>query len=263
MNCDRARELVSEALDEALGSDLETRFHRHLVDCPSCRSHFSELKESLLLLDELPRVEVGDTFDAAVWSRIRAEEAPEGAWDALRVRLADLVESWRMTSSVWKWSPVGVAAMLALFVAISPGPLPGPIETPTTSVATATDPTPSPTAVSTGRDESRSPGTSGLTGSGSHEALVAQASAADPGEIPEAIERFLQMHESRELRLDGDPDRYRRSNYSYPLRRVPDPSNSGGVGSIPVVGPHRPVTRPGPILPVAHSVSDGATVIAF
>ncbi len=77
MNCDRARELASEALDGALPAEASLHLDQHLDACPPCRTFLAELRESLLLLEDLPIVEVGDEFNQAVWARIRAEEAPE------------------------------------------------------------------------------------------------------------------------------------------------------------------------------------------
>ena len=55
--------------------------------------------------------------------------------------------------------------------------------------------------------------------------------------IPDAVEKYLQN--SLDLRLQTDSDRFRRSNYSYPLRRVQDPS------FVPVTGGpnYEPVRR--------------------
>ncbi len=40
--------------------------------------------------------------------------------------------------------------------------------------------------------------------------------------MPEAVREYL--NSAKELRLPGGAERYRRSNYSYPMRRVDDPS---------------------------------------
>ena len=67
--------------------------------------------------------------------------------------------------------------------------------------------------------------------------------------MPEAVEVFLRS--ARDLRLQTDTDRFRRSKYSYPLRRVHTPSSVGrSVSSTP--------------LPVGHQPSEPeATVISF
>ena len=88
MNCDRTRELISDSLDGVLADNLKGRFDRHLRDCAPCRAFHTQMKDSLLLLEELPAVEVAAGFDDAVWARIRAQEAPAGAWSQLRIRAA-------------------------------------------------------------------------------------------------------------------------------------------------------------------------------
>jgi hypothetical protein len=257
LKCERARELTSEALDDALTNDVAEDFHRHLDDCPPCRTFFAEMKESLLLLDELPILEVRDSFDDAVWARLRAERSPAPAWSGLRDRVVELIESIRLAPPVWKWSPVGVAAALLLFLGISSST--GPLAPAPGRIADRSPTVESPTASPTSLPTRAAGGSSAAT-------VVAEVSDVvdeSAGDIPEAIERFLERNESRELRLDADSDRYRRSNYRYPLRRVPDPSTFGGVGSVPVVGPTRPVPNRDPILPVAQPASEGAAVIAF
>ena len=69
---------------------------------------------------------------------------------------------------------------------------------------------------------------------------VAEPSAGEvDSEMPEAVEEFLRS--ARDLRLQSDTDRLRRSKYTYPLRRVHAPSNVGrSVSSSPVPAGHQP-----------------------
>ncbi len=280
MKCDRARELASEELDGALATDASGALERHLTDCPPCRTFFAELRESLLLLEDLPVLEVGDEFNAAVWARIRAEEAPQSVWAGWRARLASFGEQFGMMTPAWKWSPVGVAAALVLFFALTSGPSPSgwngasdaPMASATEDAAAAVPMGPSPAPVEStfrrGAPNAAEGPTLLATGSPASGG-TAVTTDDEVGDIPEAIERFLQRSESRELLLEGGSDRYRQANYSYPLRRIPDPSRSGSVGSVPVsgqrfFGPRRPDPTPrGAILPVVQPVSAGAEVIAF
>ena len=287
MKCDRVRELASEALDDVLTADQSERYHAHLEHCLGCRSFHADLKEALLTLHELPVLEVGDRFDAAVWSRIRTEEESVGFGERLRRAFSDLAERVRVTPPLWKWSPVGVAAAVALFVAVTSGPVPiapegapeiaatsPPAEVPpvaTSSPARAAGTIRSTPSATAPGGASPSEPASHLLASAGRDAPVAETSGSDDSEeIPEAIERFLQRAESRSLSLEGDPDRFRRSNYSYPLRRVPDPRSFSGAGSVPVSGPHpqpsSTVLSPsgrGPILPVAQPVAGRSQVVAF
>ncbi|MGQ0722593.1 MAG: anti-sigma factor family protein [Candidatus Eiseniibacteriota bacterium] len=237
MNCHRARELASEAVDGTLPADLSTGFRAHLGACPPCRLFFAELKDSLALLSELPAVEVGDAFDEAVWAKLTAEQSRgvrrfwKDLWAAVDVG------AW---NRAWRLAPLGAAAaVLAVFA------LTGEPDYP----ALAGDP-PS--------DEGSA------AGEGAVLADLGPASAVDQvvapleetgeevvGEMPEAIEVYLR-NGARDLRLETT-DRLRRANYSYPLRRVGEPGlirvgTTTGYGA-PSAG--RPVS------------DAGATVISF
>jgi hypothetical protein len=213
LNCDRARELVSDSLDGALAESIAERFHEHLSGCAPCRVFHEELKESLLLLEEIPTYEVGDEFDKAVWKRIREQNATSDLWSAWKARLG----FWREVSwdhSLWKWSPVGVAAGILMMVVISSGPVPS-----TNSAAVLrTETALSATAPNPNEQASKEMVSLDIRG-GEFE----EAEGETPAGMPEAIEAYL-LRNSRDLRLQADRDRFRRSNYSYPLRRVQDPS---------------------------------------
>ena len=227
MKCDRVRELVSDALDGILDDAVEKEFHGHLKSCPPCRVFHEEMRESLLVLNELPVVEVSDDFDEAVWRQVRELAPPRSVRAHLRQRLAEAWSRFEALPGFARWTPAAVAATLLMMVAISPSPAPGPrvaevdppagesaAAEPVGLLAAAPEPAPSPHVVE--------------TPPASPEAAPEEVFAG----MPEAVEAFLKN--ARELRLQADPDRYRRSNYSYPLRRVPTPRLGHNVSAQPV-----------------------------
>ena len=201
MNCDQVRELVSDSLDGILAENIADRFDEHLKSCAPCRAFRAELQESLCFLEELPVVEVGGEFDEGVWRRIREMDRSPGPWQVWKERVA----SWAAFDSFWKWSPVGVAAAILMMMVMSSGP---------------------------GGSENRSSGDvrgASVTGVGGGVATL-DSGAVETGDseeaeagMPEAIEAYL-VRSARDLRLQDDGERFRRSNYSYPLRRVQVPS---------------------------------------
>ena len=227
MNCDRTRELISDSLDGVLADNLKGKFDRHVRDCAPCRAFHAQMKDSLLLLEELPAVEVDAGFDGAVWARIRAQESPAGAWSRLRIWA---VAMWReaFPGTFWKWSPVGVAAGVVLAFAIVSEP------PPSSGIAQARVTKPASSRAAAPAAASRVHYEVGQVLDARSGSLVGEEIVAG---IPNAVEKYLQN--SRDLRLRTDADRFRRSNYSYPLRRVQDPS------FVPVTGGpnHGPVRR--------------------
>jgi hypothetical protein len=209
------RELASEALDGRLARAEADAFQAHLASCLPCLTFCEELRESIALLDELPAVEVGDEFNEAVWARVGAEAEAAAGRDVLRPfregRLAELWEDIRRGYGLWRWSPVGVAAAaVAAMFALAPEPGPGGAFV-AGGEAGAEDPVaPSAAVVAEAIPAAASE-------------LVTDYAAAEEevvAEMPAAIEEFLRNAER--LRLRGEEERYRRSNYSYPLRRVSD-----------------------------------------
>ncbi len=281
MKCDRARKLVSHALDRALPAGESDEHHRHLEDCPPCRTFAAELKESLLLLEELPTIEVDERFNAAVWARIRRDDRAVSLAARLREGLAEVVDRLDLSGAALKWSPLAIAAALLLMFGIFSGPLPGDQES---SLADRRGD--ARIGDSAPPDEGRRPsdglrageelasagagdfGTAGMTGvEGTVEEGRPYTLASDeetPGGIPAAVERYL-LRNSRELRIDRDqdhdPERFRRANYSYPLRRVPDPSAFwSDFGIRPVTG-GAPASASPPVLRPAGGPKP--TVISF
>ena len=233
MNCNQAQELVSEALDGALTTAQDEEFRIHLGDCPDCRTFYAEFRESLTFLTELPRVEVGDSFNDAVFAQLRAEEPQRAGWSfnwaALRERLAvagfpgDFAPAFR-------WSPLAAAAMLLIVLAVT-APKDVPVERAQLENNGFTTEVAAPSA-----------------GLAAPDAPVAQVNVSDfqapdefASEMPDAIEQFLQQN-GRELRLEsGDADRLRRTDYVYPVRRL-EPRGQIGTPVRGQVNSVRPVS---------------------
>lgn len=235
MRCERVRELASEALDGRLAREEADAFQAHLASCLPCLAFCEELRESIALLDDLPTVEVGDEFNEAVWARVGAETEAAAGRDLLRPfrvgRLAELWEDIRRGYGLWRWSPVGVAAAaVAAMFALAPEPGPG-------GAFVAGEAAPEEIVAEAGPEAA--PAADGPVVS----ELATDYAAAEEevvAEMPAAIKEFLRNAER--LRQSGEEERYRRSNYSYPLRRVSDSAIlqvSGGAERGP-----RPVPTP-------------------
>jgi hypothetical protein len=180
------------------------------------------MKDALLLLQELPSMEVGEAFDDAVWQKLRSS-GPQSVRRALRERVRGFAQQISFTLPFWKWSPVFVGAALLMVLAVGTEP-------PSTFFAG------SPPAKKHGEGEPAKLNPSAPEREGSFAlldvSLFRQASSASESEetlaeMPEAVEAYLRN--ARELRLPSDSDRLRRSNYAYPLPRVPDPARSPGA----------------------------------
>lgn len=209
MNCDRCRDLASEALDGALSGSALTEFRAHLDACPPCGAFLSELRDSLALLTELPEVQVdADRFDRAVWAVVRAHEraAAPGwkAWLALPggFRVADLF--------TWRWAPATAVATAAVAIAVSLGPNgsqggPGGF-----AEAPVMQPGVAPL-----------PGFAQAPLEGDTAWEVSELSVRAP--MPEPVEQYLQQvgqqQVGQDLRFDTG-NRLRGSDYFYPVRRL-------------------------------------------
>ncbi len=106
MNCNRARKLFSDCLDEELSGSREQGFKEHLQCCPECRSAWASYETTFLAVRSLPPLVVSDSFETRLRARIREKEgAPLGktSWwsDFARIPL-----------------PVPIGAAGLLFVAI-------------------------------------------------------------------------------------------------------------------------------------------------
>jgi len=52
MNCNKAKVLMSAALDGELTAQEEFELTRHLDDCPECRAYFQEAKKTKVIIKE-------------------------------------------------------------------------------------------------------------------------------------------------------------------------------------------------------------------
>ncbi len=241
MKCEQARELASDALDGALGAGNTDRFHAHLDGCLPCRTYYAEMKESLLLLEELPVLEVGEDFDRAVWARIREEERSDSFVDVLRERWEMLRLRFSLGTGTLRWAPVGVGAMVLAGLALVSSP-PAPE---------------APVPMAGLRVSAAEP--SGL------DLEVAEAAPIEADEvtadIPDAVEAFLESP-ARDLRLAPD-QKYRKAIYSYPIRRFPDQrfeSDRQGLGTPVSTGGSM---RGTPVSAQTAPGTTGAAVFAF
>lgn len=213
MNCDRIRDLTSGAIDEGLTQDETKTYFGHLDACPPCRAFHEEMRQSLALLAELPVVEAREGFEDRVWQRLSEEKwmATRGEGRGLGSRLREFGEHLQRR---WgRWAMAGVTASIASLVLVSSEPLPNAFvqgESPSTNTAGATTEVASRGAV---------PAADGFPSS----AQRLEASEVEViAEMPEAVREYLKN--SKDLRLSGGDERFRKSNYSYPLRQVADPS---------------------------------------
>jgi len=221
------RELASDALDELLEPEALRRFHAHLESCPSCLGFYSELRESLTLLSELPEIETSPDFERRVLARIH-EEQPLGLREVVVARWEAFVERLALGAAPWRLAPLGVAAAIVGVIAFSSGPMPHGVAQDDGRAGlepALASPLPQPVAAVV------------------EDPFVVSAAEVEPedfeAEMPEAIEEFLRN--AKELRLPS-PESYRDSNYHYPLGRVRDP-----MGAVPVTGQVRvgtPVSQP-------------------
>ncbi|MFN8179415.1 MAG: zf-HC2 domain-containing protein [bacterium] len=237
MNCDKVQDLLSEAIDGALSPAEARDFDAHLADCPPCRALLGDLKESLAVLEELPSVEVGDDFDAAVWKRLRAERRLASA-RTVRSRVRDWLSAFGLRGSL-RWVPLGAAAAVLGWVALSSAP----DQMIRASMGTAEASRVASVGSGTkSAEEAASPDIEAL--SHNPDFTPVEFSAG----MPRAVEQFLSSDQ------DLTP-RYRRSNYNYPFRPVRDP-----IVTVPVSTGGVAIESPNP---TTTTTETGVPVLAF
>jgi len=246
VNCDRIRELASEALDGTLSGSGASRFSEHVDACPPCRSFLGQLRESLLLLQELPSVEVGEDFERRVWSRIRAEEVGVGRWESLVRRVRS---EWESTAPAFaRWSPVAVAAGVLAMFAVTSSPDGSQWAASADGERSETVEASAPRGVAAPIESADRVTHVAQIAEPEAESVPDSAEELDYG-IPRAVEAYL--NSGRELRARSE-QQYLRSNYSYPLTRVRVGGGMSGVGE------GRPVSENW-----SPAAGGGATVISF
>jgi hypothetical protein len=224
----------------------------HVDACPPCRAFLAGIKESLLLLEELPAIEVGDDFDRAVWSRIREEEVRVGWWESWGRRVNAFRES--MSPTFARWSPVAVAAGVLTVFAVTSMPVDRVLRASEKSeplnVSSGEPAFAGEIATAPARSETRSPfaGLGTTPESSSQNSNLAAESSDEEIGMPRAVEAYL--NSGRELRPKSTQQSPR------PNSRSPLPRVSAGAGQVGVVG--RPVYGPG-----SPAGAGGTTVISF
>jgi hypothetical protein len=179
------------------------------------------MRASLALLAELPSVEVSDTFEERVWSRIaQHQEARERRW-----AIPSWLRNWSPSASpAWMgWSFAGVSAAVLALALVSSDPAPRGSVAQRERAATAPVVASAPVAELEKAVETE-------------EEFIA--------DMPEAIRVYLQH--GQDLRLQDRAEHYRRSNYSYPVRRIIDPDPFQLTGETqspsPAAGPDQDAT---------------------
>lgn len=121
--CRRVRENLSAHFDGELKQGARRLIDEHLAECPECRRHYQELKETWRLLDDLEQPVVRRELADQLWERI--EEEKKAGW---RGRL----ERWTGASGIAAGLAASVAAAVFLFgLYLSSKPisdLPSPVE---------------------------------------------------------------------------------------------------------------------------------------
>jgi hypothetical protein len=233
------RELSSEAIDGVLDRARAASYLAHLESCPPCRVFDAQLREAIAMLTELPEVDAREGFEDAVWSRI-ARESSAAERGLHRSLLGRMLAPWkRLAPDMGRgvgWSFAGVGAFVLVLALVSGDPAPR------SSVARVTaEPANEIAADVATRSTAQQSASETASSSAGEDEFVA--------EMPEAVREYLQN--AKELRLPNGAEHYRRSNYSYPVRRLDDPSMF-------LTG-----ESPSPMGPLAPAASEEATVISF
>jgi hypothetical protein len=228
VKCERVREIAADALDGLLSPEDADAFHGHLAHCRACVFFYERLREAVALLEELPEVEVQPDFNERVWARLAEERAPAYG-------IAETLSVWRERVAAWwgnltpavaarRWSLAAVTAAVVAMLAISAEP-PLPFLTDRAGEAapgTASQVVAAASAPQAGRPVSNVRRDHVVRVSPRTPAANVAREEEVSADMPEAVEAFLRN--SRELRLTNGDDRYRRANYTYPLRRFPEVS---------------------------------------
>ncbi|MDP2689156.1 MAG: hypothetical protein Q8P48_03475 [Deltaproteobacteria bacterium] len=76
MDCDKAKELFTERIDDLLAGDAREALEGHLVCCESCARHFKGLIEAHAAAKSAPRFRAPEGFASRVMEEIRPLEEP-------------------------------------------------------------------------------------------------------------------------------------------------------------------------------------------
>lgn len=70
MKCARAQDLFSSYAENAIEPPLRVAFEQHLAECQECKTRYEKFNATMMMLEEMPEVEVPAGFHAAVMARV-------------------------------------------------------------------------------------------------------------------------------------------------------------------------------------------------
>jgi anti-sigma factor RsiW len=102
MSCNRMESRILPYVDGRLKAGEMKEMEAHLKTCAACEMRVNEFRALSGLLDELPRIEPSDAFDARVRARVAAEPVKQSWWSVFapspRVAFA---ASMLLLATVW------------------------------------------------------------------------------------------------------------------------------------------------------------------
>lgn len=84
MNCNTVQPMLSEYIDNVLSARDTWEVDKHLADCNACGRALNEMRQTVRLIGETPRLEIGAEFMENLHTRISAlaPDRPRTAWMA-------------------------------------------------------------------------------------------------------------------------------------------------------------------------------------
>ncbi|MEN6357835.1 MAG: zf-HC2 domain-containing protein [Armatimonadota bacterium] len=73
MKCIKAQDLFSAYMENTIDPPLRVVFEQHLAQCPECKTDYEKFHASVMMLEELPELDVPQGFHAAVMARVEHE----------------------------------------------------------------------------------------------------------------------------------------------------------------------------------------------
>jgi len=70
MKCAKARDLFSSYLESEMDVPTSLQFEQHLAECHKCKADYDRMNAAVMMLDEMPEVEVPADFHASVMARV-------------------------------------------------------------------------------------------------------------------------------------------------------------------------------------------------
>jgi len=112
MNCQNAKPLISEYIDNSLSARDTWELDKHFAECNPCARQLNEMRETVSVLAAAPRFEVPNDFMAKLQGRLSAlePETPRQTW------LTNLREFFRPGFIRPAWGAALGTAALALIV---------------------------------------------------------------------------------------------------------------------------------------------------